>query len=117
MSLESFPPGAMPFIAAVVAGVIGYLLWRIFQVALKIVAFIVFVIVMVGVFAWWQPELFGFGKQVIEDQMGPLPTVDEAAKALEEKAKAAAKEAAREAIRDAVNETAPPSAPAPRTTK
>jgi hypothetical protein len=101
MSLfESLPAGAMPFIAAVVAGVIGFMLWRLFQLALKVVAFVVFLIVMVGVFAWWQPGLFGLGKEVVQEQV--LPGVDQATRELQQRAKEAAKEAVKDAVRDAV---------------
>jgi hypothetical protein len=113
--LESLPPGAMPFIAAVVAGVIGFILWRIFQLALKVVAFVVFLIVLVGMFAWWQPELFGLGKQVVQEKV--LPGVDEATRDLQQKAKEAAKEAVKDAVRDAVGPApgATPPTPAPST--
>jgi hypothetical protein len=105
---ESLPPGAIPFVSAVVAGVIGFILWRLFKLALKVVAFITFLIVILGVFAWWQPELFGFGKQVVEEQV--LPGVDEATRELQQKAKDAAKEAVKDAVRDAVG---PAPAPVP----
>ena len=112
--LEALPAGAMPFLAAVVAGVIGFILWRLFQLALKVVAFIAFCIVMVGVFAWWQPELFGLGKQV-------LPGVDQATRDIQQRAREAAKAAAKDAVNRAVNDAvgdavAPAASHAPATT-
>ena len=117
--LEALPAGAMPFLAAVVAGVIGFILWRLFQLALKVVAFIAFCIVMVGVFAWWQPELFGLGKQVVEQQV--LPGVDQATRDIQQRAREAAKAAAKDAVNRAVNDAvgdavAPAASHAPATT-
>ena len=74
---EQLPPAMVPVVVAVVASVIGALLWRIFKMALQIVAFIVFLIVCVGMLAYWQPELFGMGKRAVEEQLGSsLPDVD-----------------------------------------
>ncbi len=69
----------VPVVVAVIAGVIGALLWRLFKVALQVVVFVVFMIVCVGVLAWSQPELFGRGKRVVEDQFGStFPDVNDA---------------------------------------
>ncbi len=70
--LESIPPALVPVVVAVVASVIGALLWRLFKLALKVVAFIVFLIICVGMVAWWQPALFGMGKQVVEERIVPV---------------------------------------------
>lgn len=112
--LESVPPGAIPFLSAVVAGVIGYLLWRVFKLAMKVVALVAFVIVMAGVFAWWQPELFGLGKDIVQDTV--LPGIDNATRDLQEKARDAATEAVKDAVRDAVGPAPAPKPTAPKPT-
>ena len=103
MSFEAIPPAAIPVISAIAAGVIGLLLWRLFKLALKVVAFVVFLILLGGVTAWWQPGLVGLGKEVEERQMGaPLPTVDQASHQLQDRLEESAKEKAREIIRKQV---------------
>jgi hypothetical protein len=103
MSFEAIPPAALPVISAIAAGVIGLLLWRLFKLALKVVAFVVFLILLGGVTAWWQPGLVGLGKEVVERQMGaPLPTVDQAKNQLQDRLEESAKKKAREIIREQV---------------
>jgi len=109
--LEQIPASVAPFAAAVVAGVIGAILWRLFKLALKVVMFIVFCIVMLGVFAWWQPELFGIGKAAVEQGLGT--TVDEAAKDLEKNAKDKAKDTAKDLAKETLNDALKTPGPAP----
>jgi hypothetical protein len=112
MSLDAMPPSAIPVVTTIVAGVIGILLWRLFKLAMKVVAFIVFLIVLGGVIAWWQPGLVGLGKDVVESQLGaPLPTREQASQKIKDELAAAAKETARDMIRDQVGQ--PPSPPSP----
>lgn len=82
---QQLPPAIVPVVVAIVASVIGALLWRLFKMALQIVAFIVFLIVCVGLLAWWHPAVFGFGKQVVEEQLGPLPTTEDARKQVKDR--------------------------------
>lgn len=72
--LEQLSPAALSFLASVVAGAIGYVLWRVFQLALKLVVGVVVVMIAVGVLASWRPEVFGLTKRLGErlvDEQGP----------------------------------------------
>jgi hypothetical protein len=72
--LEQLSPTALSFLASIVAGAIGYVLWRIFQLAFKLVVAVVLVLVAVGVLASWRPELFGLTRRLGErlvDEHGP----------------------------------------------
>lgn len=80
MNLESLPPGIIPVVAVLVAAIVGVILWRLFKLAMKVVAFVVFLTILTGVVLWWQPGLIGIGRSVVEDQVGPLPSVEEAMK-------------------------------------
>lgn len=103
MSFEAIPPAALPVISAIIAGVIGLLLWRLFKLALKVVVFVVFLILLGGAIAWWQPGLVGLGKGVVERQMGArLPTVDQASRHVQDRLEESAKKKAREIIREQV---------------
>jgi len=88
---QQLPPAMVPVVVAIVASVIGALLWRLFKMALQVVAFIVFLIVCGGLLAWWQPAVFGFGKRVVEEQLGPLPTTDDARKHVKDRVDSEAK--------------------------
>jgi hypothetical protein len=71
---EQLSPMALSFLASVLAGAIGYLLWRIFQLALKLVLIVVVVLIGVGVLASWRPEVFGLTRRLGErlvDEHGP----------------------------------------------
>ena len=46
MSFEAIPPAAIPAISAIAGGVVGLLLWRLVKLALKVVAFVVFLILL-----------------------------------------------------------------------
>jgi len=112
MNIDSIPPSAIPVVTAIIAGVIGLLLWRLFKLAMKVVAFIVFLIVLGGVVAWWQPGLVGLGKDVVEGQLGgPLPTADEASQKLKDELATAATKKAREVLREQLDQQ--PSPPPP----
>lgn len=102
--LQSIPPALVPVVVAVVASVIGALLWRLFKLALQVVAFIVFLLICVGMLAWWQPELFGLGKQVVEERLGPV---------VEDAKARAAEEVKKELKKELDKELAKPSHPSP----
>ncbi len=109
---EQLPPAMVPVVVAVVASVIGALLWRLFKMALQVVAFIVFLIICAGLFAWWQPEVFGLGRRVVEGQLGPLPTADDARKHVRDRVESEARASVDETIDQKKKSLLSPTVPA-----
>lgn len=54
---DSLPPALVPVVVAVAAAVIGGILWRLFKLALKLVAIVVFTLIGGALLLWKFPQL------------------------------------------------------------
>lgn len=53
--LAALPPGVAPVAVVLVAVGMGMVAWRLFRLALRVVFFVVFVVVIAGVALWLDP--------------------------------------------------------------
>ena len=106
--LESLPPSIIPVVAVLAAAIVGVVLWRLFKLAMKLVVFVVFLIVVAGAVVWWQPGLVGIGRSVVEDHLGePLPNVDDISQRARDEVGRRAKDEAADIVDDAIRAKMP----------